>query len=141
MISRLVVSIALFTSAAAILEQTPPKKPQTTAKPTTEQSTRSAEARRNEETRQRAKARQQQAASLLISLATDARSFRDLTLRARSLANIADLMWELDRDQARVLFTKPWDSAEAAERDNSTPVNLREEVLRLAARRDRALAG
>lgn len=114
--SRLVVSIVIFTCAASAFAQTSRKKPRD------------------------AKARQQQAASLLISLATDARSFRDLTLRTRSLASIADVMWDLDCDQARVLFTKAWDAAEAAARHNSTPVKLREEVLRLAARRDRELA-
>lgn len=134
--SHLVVSIALLTSTASALAQSPQKKPQTTTKTktSTEQSEASAKAKRD------AKARQQQAASLLISLASDARSFRDLTLRARSLASIADLLWDLDRDQARVLFTKAWDASEAAEREDNGPVNLREEVLRLAARRDRALA-
>lgn len=126
--SRLAVSIALLASAVSVVAQTPPKKPQTP------------ETKREAETKRKAKARQQQAASLLLSLATDARSFRDLTLRARSLASIADLLWDLDHNQSRVLFTKAWDAAEAAERENTAPVHLREEVLRLAARHDRALA-
>lgn len=126
--SRLAVSIALLISAVSVFAQTPAKKPP------------APETKRDAEIKRKAKARQQQAASLLLSLATDARSFRDLTLRARSLASIADLLWDLDRDQARVLFTKAWDAAEAAERENTAPVNLREEVLRLAARHDRALA-
>ena len=126
--SHLIVSVALLSFAPSALAQAPANKP------TTEQSKALAEAKR------KAKARQQQAASLLLSLSTDARSFRDLTLRARSLASIADLLWDLDRDQARVLFTRAWDAAEAAERDNSTTVNLRQEVLGLAARHDRALA-
>jgi hypothetical protein len=37
--------------------------------------------------------RRQQARSLLISLSTDARAFHDQTLRARSLARIADALW------------------------------------------------
>ncbi|HEU4434301.1 MAG TPA: hypothetical protein VFR51_13045, partial [Pyrinomonadaceae bacterium] len=37
--------------------------------------------------------RRQQARSLLIALATDARAFHDQTLRARSLARIADALW------------------------------------------------
>ncbi|HXQ74813.1 MAG TPA: hypothetical protein VN844_30190 [Pyrinomonadaceae bacterium] len=126
--SRLAVSMALLISAVSVGAQTPAKKPP------------APETRRDAETKRKAKARQQQAASLLLSLATDARSFRDLTLRARSLASIADLLWDLDRDQARILFTKAWDAADAAERENTAPVNLREEVLRLAARHDRALA-
>jgi len=136
-LSRLVASIVLFTSAASLFAQTPPKTPQPTPKTSTQQS---AEAKRDTEAARQAKARQQQATSLLISLASDARTFRDLTFRARSLAGIADLMWDLDRDQARVLFTKAWEAADAAQRDNSAPVKLREEVLRLAARRDRELA-
>ena len=140
--SHLIVNLALLAFTAAAFAQSPPKKPQTSAKPTvsTEQPNTGAQAKRDAEAKRRAKARQQQAASLLISLATDARSFRDLTLRTRSLANIADLLWDLDRDQARVLFIKAWDAAEAAEKDNRTPVNLREEVLNLAAKHDRALA-
>lgn len=125
--SRLAVSIALL-SAVSVIAQTPAKKPPTP------------ETKREAETKRKAKARQQQATSLLLSLATDARSFKDLTLRARSLAGIADLLWDLDRDQARVLFTKAWDATESAERENVAPVNLREEVLRLAARHDRGLA-
>ena len=126
--SRLALSIALLTFTVSVFAQTPAKKPQTP------------ETKREAETKRKAKARQQQAASLLLSLATDARSFKDLTLRARSLASIADLLWDLDRDQARVLFTKAWDATDAAERENVAAVNLREEVLRLAARHDRALA-
>lgn len=127
-LSRLAVTIALFTSAVTVVAQTPAKKPQ------------APETKGDAEIKRKAKARQQQAASLLLSLATDARSFRDLTLRARSLASIADVLWDLDRDQARLLFTKAWDATEAAEKENTAPVNLREEVLRLAARHDRALA-
>ena len=126
--SRLILVIALVTSALSVFAQSPPKNPATTA------------AEQAAQTKQKAQARQQQAASLLLSLSTDARSFRDLTLRARSLASIADLLWDVDRDQARVLFTKAWDAAETAERENNTSVNLRDEVLKLAARHDRALA-
>ena len=126
--SRLAVSIALLMSAVSVIAQTPAKKPPTP------------ETKRDAETKRKAKARQQQATSLLLSLATDARSFKDLTLRARSLASIADLLWDFDRDQARVLFNKAWDAAETAERENVALVNLREGVLRLAATHDRALA-
>src|SRR3954463_12458540 len=50
------------------------------------------------------KERQAQARSLLVSLASEARSFRDQTLRARSLARIADALWEIDAEQGRTLF-------------------------------------
>jgi hypothetical protein len=39
------------------------------------------------------KEQQAQARSLLVSLASDARSFRDQALRARSLVRIADALW------------------------------------------------
>lgn len=105
--------------------------------------------------------RRQQARSLLIALATDARAFPDQTLRARSLARIADALWTVDTENGRLLFRKAWEAAEVADRENdqklqesikqqqaktgrsgyatSLPPSLRREVLRLAARKDRAL--
>jgi hypothetical protein len=92
------------------------------------------------------KERRAQARSLLISLASDARSFRDQPLRARSLARIADALWDVDVEQGRTLFRNAWEAAEVAD---STPSeytlgqvrpNLRQEVLKLAVRRDRKLA-
>lgn len=105
--------------------------------------------------------RRQQARSLLIALSTDARAFHDQTLRARSLARIADALWTVDGEQARLLFRKAWQAAEVADTDNNQklqeqikqqqaktgrsgyavtlPPSLRREVLRLAARKDRAL--
>lgn len=106
------------------------------------------------------KVRRQQARSLLISLSTDARAFQDQTLRARSLARIADALWTVDAEQGRLLFRKSWEAAEVADRESeqkleeeirqqktktgggyaiSLPPSLRREVLRLAARRDRVL--
>ena len=105
--------------------------------------------------------RRQQARSLLIALSTDARGFHDQTLRARSLARIADALWTVDTENGRLLFRKAWEAAEVADRENdqklqesikqqqaktgrggyatSLPPSLRREVLRLAARKDRAL--
>jgi hypothetical protein len=93
-----------------------------------------------------ARERRTQARSLLISLASDARSFRDQKLRARSLARIADALWGVDAEQGRALFRKAWDAAETADQNQEPynlgagPLNLRREVLKLAARRDRLLA-
>lgn len=93
-----------------------------------------------------AKERRAQARSLLITLASDARSFRDLKLRARSLARIADTLWSVDPEQGRTLFRKAWEAAETADQDQGSntigegPLNLRREVLTLAAPRDRLLA-
>jgi hypothetical protein len=105
--------------------------------------------------------RRQQARSLLIALSTDARAFHDQTLRARSLARIADALWTIDTEQGRLLFRKAWEAAEVADRENdlklqesikqqqaktgrsgyatSLPPSLRREVLRLAAQKERAL--
>ena len=105
--------------------------------------------------------RRARARALLISLSTDARSFRDQTLRARSLARIADALWHGDPEQARMLFRKAWEAAELADQDNAAklkeeinrqkartgggfainlPPNVRREVLKLSARHDRAVS-
>lgn len=104
-------------------------------------------------------ARRTLAISLVTSLADEARSFRDLAQRARVQARTADALWETDQENARALFKRAWDSAEAADEENSRRTeeevrtmlaargttasrqrpNLRREVLRLAARRDRVL--
>jgi len=103
--------------------------------------------------------RRAQAQSMLISLAADAGSYNDLTLRARTLARIADVLWGADAERARTLFRKAWDAAEIVDREGQQrmhdeirqqqakggsvavtgPPNIRGEVLRVAARRDRAL--
>jgi hypothetical protein len=107
------------------------------------------------------KLRRQQARSLLIALSTDARAFLDQTLRARSLARIADALWAVDAEQGRLLFRKAWEAAEVADQESakkleteiqqqkartgnsgyavSLPPSIRREVLRLAAKRDRPL--
>ncbi len=106
------------------------------------------------------KERQTRARSLLMSLSTDARTFRDQTLRARSLARIADALWQVDAEQARLLFRKSWEAAEVADQESekklqeeinnqkartgafaiTLPPNVRREVLKLTARHDRAMA-
>jgi hypothetical protein len=99
--------------------------------------------------------------TLLVSLANDARNFSNQTLRARTLSRIADALWEPDPDQGRALFRKAWDAAEVADQESARqteeerqrqqagdssrpfaliqPSDLRSEVLRLAAKHDRAL--
>ena len=101
--------------------------------------------------------RRQTAVTALNSLADEARSYRDETLRSRVQARIADALWDQNPGQARTLFRLAWNAAEqieTGENDNSTSVpgraskrppvrprtNLRSEVLRLAAKRDAALA-
>lgn len=99
------------------------------------------------------------AISLLQTLADDARSFREPRLRARVQARVADAFWLTDVEKARTLFRRAWEAAEIEDAENarraaedlrkqqqSGPValrsrrpDLRAEVLRLAAKRDRAL--
>ncbi len=104
--------------------------------------------------------RRAQASSLLLSLASDARSFRDQTLRARTLARISDALWDTDIERGRELFRKAWEAAEIADHDTARKrqediqrqkattgggyaipsyPNVRGDVLRLAARRDQKL--
>jgi len=97
------------------------------------------------------------AVSMLTSLAIEARSYRDEPLRARVQARIADVLWEQERENARSLFRRAWEAAEAVELQPATTnaasapgrlannrparprTNLRSEILKLAAGRDHAL--
>ena len=97
------------------------------------------------------------AISLLTSLADDARSFKDLALRARVQARAADALWTTERDRARDIFHRAWDAAEAGDEEAvrraaedaqkqtrqtgavmPQPQNMRSEVLQLVAKRDEA---
>jgi hypothetical protein len=78
-------------------------------------------------------------------------------LRARVQVQAADALWETDKERARALFRRAWDAAELADTENTRRgeeqnratgrsgtrglnlPNLRGEVLRLAAKRERAL--
>ena len=133
--------------------ESPPASARAAAAPATKSKPTSAAAK--------AKIEQQRslALSLLVSLANDARSFRDQKLRARTMARVADGIWDVDAAQGRSLFLKAWDAAEVADQDAARemkeerqrqetagrgaalmrPPDLRSEVLRLAAKRDRAL--
>jgi hypothetical protein len=106
-----------------------------------------------------AELRRTTAISLVSSLADDARTFRDPALRARVQARSADALWDTEREKSVALFRRAWDEAEAADAEADRrvaddrarqqrergyasvqlPPSLRTEVLRLAARRDRAL--
>jgi len=95
--------------------------------------------------------------SLVISLATEARSYSDLADRARVLARSADVLWDADNATARALFARAWEAAERGDSDEVTVKakdkppdmvialrkmsgeDLRAEVLSLASRRDRKL--
>jgi hypothetical protein len=105
------------------------------------------------------KERRENAQAMLINLAADAGRFNDQTLRARTHARIADVLWSTDPDRAREMFRKAWDAAEQVDDESRRATleemkqqeakrgsvavtrrpSLRNEVLRLAARRDRKL--
>ena len=109
-----------------------------------------------EEVDAEAEQRREVATSLVISLADEARSFKDQTRRARIQARAADILWDSDPERARELFKRAWDAADAADNEAAQqraeqikrmeaagePVvirggpNLRNEVLRIVAKRD-----
>ncbi len=101
------------------------------------------------------------AISLLTSLAEEARSFQDQSLRARVQMRAADALWESDPEKGRALFRRAWEAADTADKEAfrryaeerqrissssepnrhlQSPPELRNEVMRLIAKRDRALA-
>ncbi|HEX8283237.1 MAG TPA: hypothetical protein VF588_07770 [Pyrinomonadaceae bacterium] len=94
----------------------------------------------------------------VVSLADEARGYRDLAVRARVLARAADVLWDADSITARAIFRSAWEAAEKGDAEEGTAPNttgnppamvvalrrvsghdLRSEVLPLAARRDGAL--
>ncbi|MDQ3667535.1 MAG: hypothetical protein M3410_13345 [Acidobacteriota bacterium] len=93
------------------------------------------------------------AISLLTSLADEARSYQNQTLRARVQARAADALWESDVEKARALLRRAWDAADTADKEAfrryeeqrqsaarganqyiQSPPELRSEVLRLSAK-------
>src|SRR2546421_5734078 len=97
------------------------------------------------------------ALSQLVSLADQARSYNDLSLRPRVMARVADTIWDADTESARRIFRRAWEAAEAADAEELSKkiedrqqqmvaalrraggMDSRNEVLRVAARRDQKL--
>jgi tetratricopeptide (TPR) repeat protein len=139
--AAIALSVCLALLAATTLAQ--PKK----AKPSTEEADADAAQQRTI------------AISLVTSLADEARSFKDQTRRARVQARAADVLWDTDPERARELFRRAWEAAETVDAETAKkraeemkrmeseggPVvvrggpDLRSEVLRLVAKRDRKL--
>ena len=154
MLVRLLIAMVALVFAAAssqtILAQ--PASPQKQTKPKTTKP-------KPEEPDDDAAQRKSVATSLVISLADEARSFKDQTRRARVQARAADVLWDTDTERARDLFRRAWDAAEAADAESARlraeeerrqtarggPVvlrggpDIRSEVLRLVAKRDSKL--
>src|SRR5690349_4179494 len=142
MFQRLLVVLLLFslTVAPAISQEKPVKPKKVKA----------------EEVDAEAEQRREVAVALVISLAEEARSFKDQTRRARVQARAADVLWESDAERARELFKRAWEAADAADTESAQqraeqikkmqaagePVvirggpSLRNEVLRVVAKRD-----
>ena len=113
----------------------------------------------NEEADAEAAQQRTVAISLVTSLADEARSFKDQTRRARVQARAGDVLWDTDPERARELFRRAWEAAEIVDAEAAKkraedmkrmeseggPVvvrggpDLRSEVLRLVAKRDRKL--
>jgi hypothetical protein len=149
--SILVAILSLFALAAHAFAQTPASGAAQSAKPVTKAPRVAYDAL--------AESRRTTAVSLISSLADEARAFHDEMLRARVQARAADALWETDQERSRALFRRAWDSADLADKEIARrveedkrrqlaagggvaltrPANLRSEVLRLAAKRDRAL--
>jgi L-lactate utilization protein LutC len=146
--------LCLLVVVTATQAQTPETKPAPVAK------TAGAKTAVSPEAELELKGRRAKARALLVALSSDARTFHDETLRARSLARIADALWQVDPEQGRLLFRKAWEAAEVADGESdkklqeeirqqktrtgggfavNLPPNVQREVLRLAARHDRAL--
>jgi len=144
--------LSFLISAHAVAQPNEIKKPAPVAdaKPKTE---------KDPEAERLIRERRANAQSLLISLAADAATYTDQRLRARTMARVADALWDADPDRARAMFRKAWDAAEMVD-DESKRITLdeikeqekkgggvaianrpsiRAEVLRFAARRDRKL--
>ena len=150
--SSLSALVCLLTLTTVVVAQAPSDKTSTRTRSKPKAAT-------NEEADAVAAQREVLAISLLQTLADDARSFREPRLRARVQARVADAFWVTDAEKARALFRRAWEAAEIEDTENakretedinrqrqSGPVvfrsrrpDLRAEVLRLAARRDRAL--
>src|ERR1043166_4581827 len=106
----LLLVLCLVTAGTVAAQPNDAAKP-ATKPPTTTKSINDPEAERV------AKERRDNAQALLISLAADAGRFSDGTLRARTQARIADVLWSADPDRARALFRKAWDSAEIVDQE------------------------
>ena len=139
--ATIALSLCLVLFASAALAQ--PKKPKTN----------------NEEADAEAAQQRAVAISLVTSLADEARSFKDQTRRARIQARAGDVLWDTDPERARELFRRAWEAAEIVDAEAAKkraeemkrmeseggPVvqrggpDLRSEVLRLVAKRDRKL--
>ena len=94
--------VCVFAFSAAIIAQ-----PAEANKPATKNVTNTPKTAKDAEAERVLKERRDNAQSLLLSLASDAGRFNDQTLRARTQARIADVLWTADPDRAGALIGAP----------------------------------
>jgi hypothetical protein len=148
----LAAALCVASVMTARAQQAQPAQPKATAKTSSSKATAG-------EADPMAEVRRTTAITLVSSLANDAQMFRDPVLRARVQARAADALWDTERDRALTLFRRAWDEATAADAESDRRMaeekarqmrergnfafrrqpSVRAEVLRLAAKRDRAL--
>jgi hypothetical protein len=158
-LSLLVAGVCLLTISCAIQAQTTTGGPSINPKNAVATRETPDKTAKDPEAERILRERRANAQSLLISLAADAANFSDQKLRARTEARIADVLWDADQERARTMFRKAWDAAESADNDSRRQMldevarqkarsgnvaiagspSIRNEVLRLAAKRDHAL--
>ncbi|MDT4968629.1 MAG: hypothetical protein QOJ64_3366 [Acidobacteriota bacterium] len=157
-IRLIVIALLLFATPLAAGAQSPPAKPAANDVPQKNDKDGKKAAATRERPDPLAAERRAAVVTLATALAEEARGYRDEQLRARVLMRTADALWVTNAEQARSLFRRAWDTAESADKEafriegesrRAQPVsgsgversfpNLRGEILRLAARRDRAL--
>lgn len=150
----ILITLCLVAPSALVQAQTPAGKPAPQKMPGAEKASQSTRERPDPLAAERRAA----VITLATSLADEARGFRDEQLRARVLMRTADALWGTNPEQARALFRRAWETAEVADKESlrlfeerqrvkqtsgagveTSLVDLRGEVLRLAARRDPSL--
>ncbi|HXI25317.1 MAG TPA: hypothetical protein VNG71_15745, partial [Pyrinomonadaceae bacterium] len=119
--------LCLVSAGTAAAQPSDANKP--AAKPVTTATNKSV---KDPEAERLAKERRDNAQALLISLAADAGRFTDQTLRARTQARIADVLWSADPDRARAMFRKAWESAEIVDQESQR--KLQEEIAQQKAK-------
>lgn len=89
--------------------------------------------------------RRSSAVFLLLSLASDAETFTDVSMRVEVIGKVASEIWRVDPDRAEALFLRAWDAATLADaqsastRDTKADGNLRESLLQVIAGTDSRL--
>lgn len=147
--------LALLSSPALVQAQTAPAKDEPASNASSAKKTSAARTEANALAEQR----RTTALALLTALADEAKGYQDQALRARVLARAADALWESENERARALFQSAWGAAEDADAESArrleeemrkqqqasggfavrNPPSIRNEVLRLASKRDRTL--